>query len=76
MPVKPQSWKKLSSQRREQNFVGRADRIREFEQNFAGEEPNYMIFSITGEGGVGKSTLLKRFAEICPREVQLQRGHL
>jgi tetratricopeptide (TPR) repeat protein len=33
----------------------------EFSDNFVGEVPNYMVFAVTGEGGVGKSTLLKQF---------------
>jgi predicted ATP-dependent serine protease len=56
------SWKDLRDQRRKENFVGRQEQLRVFSENFVGEVPNYMVFSVTGEGGVGKSTLLQQFA--------------
>jgi predicted ATPase len=43
------------------NFVGRVDKLRIFRESFTGERPKWMVLSITGEGGVGKSTLLKQF---------------
>ena len=61
---KQTSWKTVRNQRRKENFVGRGDEIRIFSENFNDETPNYMVFSITGEGGVGKSTLLSRFTAI------------
>ncbi len=44
-----------------ENFVGRADKLNAFKDNFTGERPKWMVLSITGDGGVGKSTLLKQF---------------
>src|SRR3990172_1543238 len=64
MSNKPRSWKATLSQRRKENFVGRTDQLRVFSENFAGDAPNYMVFSVTGEGGVGKSTLLSQYAAI------------
>ena len=61
MPTKPQSWKKIRNQRREENFVGRADQLRVFSDNYVDEVPKYMVFAVTGEGGVGKSTLLTQY---------------
>jgi hypothetical protein len=58
------SWKEVRDQRRKENFVGRQEQLRVFSENFAGEVPNYMVFSVTGEGGVGKSTLLLQYANI------------
>ena len=62
MPTKPQSWKKIRNQRRKENFVGRADQLRVFSDNYVRARcPNYMVFAVTGEGGVGKSTLLTQY---------------
>ena len=58
-----QSWKDIRNQRRKENFVGRGNEVRVFTENFD-TPPRYMIFAVTGEGGVGKSTLLKRFTGI------------
>ncbi|MCK6559292.1 AAA family ATPase [candidate division KSB1 bacterium] len=58
------SWKKISEERRKENFVGRREQLRVFEENFASDVPNYMVFAVTGEGGVGKSTLLRQFEHI------------
>src|SRR5690349_21069086 len=64
MSSKLQSWKVIRDQRRKENFVGRAEQLRVFSENFAGDTPNYMVFAVTGEGGVGKSTLLKQYETI------------
>jgi len=58
------SWKTVREQRRQENFVGRQEQLRVFSENFVGDVPNYMVFSVTGEGGVGKSTLLQQYANI------------
>jgi tetratricopeptide (TPR) repeat protein len=47
-----------------ENFVGRADKINIFRENFNGERPRWMVLSITGEGGVGKTTLLNQFSRM------------
>ena len=45
-------------------FIGRTDELHFFaEKILAPEEPDYNIVSISGNGGVGKSTLLARFVE-------------
>ena len=59
---KPQkSWKEVIDKRRKDIFVGRSNFISEFVQNFRSEIPKYMLFFVSGEGGVGKSTLLEQF---------------
>jgi ABC-type cobalamin/Fe3+-siderophores transport system ATPase subunit len=64
MAGKTQSWKKIRDERRKENFIGRGEPIRIFTENLQSDSPDYMVISITGEGGVGKSTLLSRFASI------------
>ena len=63
MKSKP-SWKTVLDQRRKENFVGRQEQLRVFSDNFAGDVPDYMVFSVTGEGGVGKSRLLEQYESI------------
>ncbi|MGH9759807.1 MAG: hypothetical protein ACREAC_03080, partial [Blastocatellia bacterium] len=58
------SWKEVRDQRRKENFVGRAEHLRIFKDNFVSDGPEYMVFSVTGEGGVGKSALLGQFENI------------
>jgi len=58
------SWKEIRDRRRKENFIGRAEQLRVFSENFANDTPEYMVFSVTGEGGVGKSTLLQQYANI------------
>jgi len=58
------SWKTVRELRRQENFVGRQDQLRIFSENFVGDVPHYTVFSVTGEGGVGKSTLLQQYANI------------
>ncbi len=60
MVANPKSWKDIRDRRRKENFVGRRNEMHLFEENFS-ESPRFMVFAITGEGGVGKSTLLDRF---------------
>ena len=64
MPSKPKTIKELKEQRRKENFVGRTEQQQVFTENFAGEEPKWVVLSVTGEGGVGKSTLLKRYTQL------------
>ncbi len=64
MPPSRRTWKEILAQRREENFVGRSEEIRIFRENFTGDEPDWWILSVTGEGGVGKSTLLNRYRDM------------
>ncbi len=56
---KGKSWQSVLEARRKKNFVGRNYQLKAFSENFEGEEPKCMIFAVSGEGGVGKSTLLR-----------------
>jgi tetratricopeptide (TPR) repeat protein len=58
------SWKEILDQRRKENFVGRHEQLRVFSDNFVGDEPAYLVYSVTGEGGVGKSTLLTQYEQL------------
>ena len=66
--AKATSWKVIRDQKRKENFVGRGEPIRLFTENFLAEIPEFMVFSVTGEGGVGKSTLLGRIEHIASVE--------
>ncbi len=44
--------------------MGRTDPLRVFSENLDADEPSYMVFAVTGEGGVGKSALLKQYESI------------
>ena len=47
-------------------FIGRMGELLFFVQNILKpEEPTHNIISISGQGGVGKSTLLTRFIAVC-----------
>jgi len=58
------TWKQRREQQRRENFIGRREHLREFSDDFTSAEPQYMVFSVTGEGGVGKSTLLAQYANL------------
>ena len=64
MPATDLTWDDIEFDDEFDNFVGRADKLAAFKDNFTGERPKWMVLSITGEGGVGKSTLLKLIAAI------------
>ncbi len=64
MAAKPKTWKDLRDQRRKAFFIGRSEHLRVFSDNFAGDDPNHLAFVVTGEGGVGKSTLLEQYANL------------
>jgi len=61
MQAKRKSWKEIIDNRRRENFVGRAEYLTLFSENFNLDVPTYLLFSVIGEGGVGKSTLLKQY---------------
>lgn len=64
MQTKRKSWKEIIDSRRRENFVGRSEYLSIFSENFNSDVPTYLLFSVTGEGGVGKSTLLKQYGNI------------
>jgi len=68
MPEKRQSRKQIIDQQRRENFVGRGDQLRAFLDNLCRDEPPILLFSVVGEGGVGKSTLLKQFETAAKHE--------
>jgi tetratricopeptide (TPR) repeat protein len=68
MPAKPKTIKELKEQRRKENFVGRSEQQQVFLDNFTGDEVKWVVLSVTGEGGVGKSTLLTRYAQLAQGE--------
>lgn len=69
MPLN-RSWKKELETRNIDVFVGRENYLSEFSSNFVTDQPRYLLFSVTGEGGVGKSTLLRQFESLAksPRQ--------
>jgi len=64
MPTKRPGWQGRIAKIRKENFVGRTEYLRQFVENFADEGPAYLLFFVNGEGGVGKSTLLKQYATL------------
>src|SRR5262245_48327461 len=64
MTNKRPTWKDRRKKKRKENFIGRREYLEEFAKDFNSDDPEYMVFSVTGEGGVGKSTLLQQFANI------------
>ncbi|MET0389078.1 MAG: tetratricopeptide repeat protein [Polyangiales bacterium] len=60
------TWRDVREQRQRQQLIGRALPLRVFRDNFVEPDvvPSYMVFSIVGEAGVGKSTLLDEYARI------------
>ena len=57
--------KDILQQQRKRNFVGRQKEISFFEQLLREKEPSVHLLYIYGPGGQGKTTLLKRFADLC-----------
>ncbi|MGH9753614.1 MAG: tetratricopeptide repeat protein [Blastocatellia bacterium] len=64
MKKERKSWKEILDKRRKENFIGRKEQLRVFSENFTHDTPEYLVFSVTGEGGVGKSTLLQQYVNI------------
>ena len=60
----PKSLQDRLKQRRSTTFVGREQQLELFRQNLrrpVDSEDYYFIFNVHGQGGVGKTTLLKKF---------------
>src|SRR4051794_10980263 len=68
------TFQEVHRRRRAAAFVGRGDELSTFEDNLRYEvdDPRRkFIFSIDGQGGMGKTTLLNRFRELAIRERSL-----
>ncbi|MDZ8067891.1 MAG: ATP-binding protein [Nostoc sp. DedQUE08] len=64
---KPKSLQDIVKQRQQSNFVGREDQINRFRQNLAlpvEDNRHCFLFNVSGQGGVGKTTLLRQFRKI------------
>jgi len=64
---KPKSLQDILKQRQQSGFVGREDQVNQFRQNLAlplEDDRRRFLFNVWGEGGVGKSTLLRQFRKI------------
>ncbi len=64
---KPKSLQDILKQRQQSGFVGREDQINQFRQNLAlglEDDRRRFLFNVWGQGGVGKSTLLRQFRKI------------
>jgi len=57
-------WGEIIDEMEAKRFVGREQELDVFRRQISLNKPNYLIFYITGQGGVGKSTLLNRYKEI------------
>ena len=57
-------WDEVFEEVEAEYFVGRQQELENFRQHISLTKPRYLIFYITGQGGVGKTTLLNRYREI------------
>jgi tetratricopeptide (TPR) repeat protein len=57
-------WGEIIDKEEAERFVGREWELETFRQQISRIPPRYLIFYITGQGGVGKTTLLNRYREI------------
>jgi predicted AAA+ superfamily ATPase len=65
---RPRSWKEKRDRVNKNNFIGRVDDLTAFRTSLINPDPDEMIFSISGQGGVGKTTLLKEFHRIAKEQ--------
>ena len=64
---KPKSLQDILKQRQQSGFVGRENQVNQFRQNLGLPLEDYrrrFLFNVWGQGGVGKSTLLRQFRKI------------
>ncbi|BAY79681.1 TPR domain protein (plasmid) [Nostoc linckia NIES-25] len=64
---KPKNLQDIIKQRQQLGFVGREDQINQFRQNLTlspEDDRRCFLYNIWGEGGVGKSTLVRQFRKI------------
>jgi len=58
------TWGDLIKKREAERFVGREQELDIFQREIALEVPEILIYYLTGQGGVGKTTLLRRYQEL------------
>lgn len=63
MPNTP-SFQDLLAEYSEEIFVGRSEQIALFEKAITSPRPPFLILDVSGQGGVGKTTLLERFRRV------------
>nr|MDZ8020501.1 tetratricopeptide repeat protein [Nostoc sp. SerVER01] len=64
---KPKNLQDIIKQRQQLGFVGREDQINQFRQNLTlppEDDRRCFLYNIWGEGGVGKSTLVRQFRKL------------
>ncbi len=63
---RPLSWKDRLHRSQKSLFTGHAEKLRAFRMTLATplEQRETLLFNISGQGGIGKTTLLKQFREI------------
>src|SRR6266480_3044538 len=61
-------WGDIIDEVESRRFVGREQELDTFRQQISLSKPNYLIFYIAGQGGVGKTTLLNRYRKIARNE--------
>jgi tetratricopeptide (TPR) repeat protein len=66
-PSRPKNLQDLIKQRQQSEFVGRDDQLAQFRANLQlapGDDQWYPFINVWGQGGVGKTTLLKQFDKL------------
>jgi NB-ARC domain len=61
---KNSSWKEKRDRVNKNKFIGRDDQLCAFRTSLVDPDSDAMIFGISGQGGVGKTTLLQQFFQI------------
>jgi AAA ATPase domain len=59
-----ESWGDLIDEKDSEYFVGREQELDIFSREITPSQPRFLLFYITGQGGVGKTTLLHRYRTI------------
>ncbi|WP_373528110.1 ATP-binding protein [Nostoc sp.] len=65
---KPKSLQDILKQRQQSGFVGREDQVNQFRQNLSfhpEDDRHFFLYNVWGQGGVGKSTLLRQSQPDC-----------
>src|SRR3954454_20691469 len=57
-------WGEIIDEADAKKFVGREQELVIFRQQMILAKPDYLIFYISGQGGIGKTTLLNRYKDI------------